>query len=136
MTLLPHKRQLPAWLLSLILHTVVFLALVLALRFAPRGVAREADRSVGIALVKQQEGEREYVYTDKQSDQSESSSNPSQNIAEALPKEASVAIDLNGILPTADEAVIGSSDFQITDATNLSGGTKTGMRGTQGTTTT
>lgn len=136
MTLFPHKRQIPAWLFSFVLHCLVFIVLAIALRFAPQGVARETNRSVGIALVKQEQGEREYVYTDQQSEQTESSSTPAVNIADALPKQADVAIDLNGILPSADEPILGNSDLQITDATSLNGGTKSGMRGTQGVTTT
>ena len=53
-------RPLPAWVLSFILHATVLLVLGYTVRLVPRGVAVEPDRTAGIALVKNQDGQREY----------------------------------------------------------------------------
>ncbi|MFH1266381.1 MAG: hypothetical protein ABIK89_11700 [Planctomycetota bacterium] len=60
----PLRPELPSWLLSLVLHAVVLLALGLTLRLTPqRGVTAERTAEVGIAL-KHQEGDRETYQTE------------------------------------------------------------------------
>ena len=52
--------ELPSWLISAVLHALLFLALALTLRLAPRqGLSVERTAEVGIAL-KHQEGDRQY----------------------------------------------------------------------------
>ena len=67
----PHRR-LPAWVMSVVLHAVGLIVLALLLRPAQRGAVGEPDRTVGIALVKTVDGEREYF--DQQSAASASAS--------------------------------------------------------------
>jgi hypothetical protein len=50
----------PAWLLSMVVHLVLFVALGLAIRVAPRGVLADPDRRGGIALVQEDQGRTAY----------------------------------------------------------------------------
>ncbi len=57
------RRELPSWLMSLVLHIVILLVLGLTLRLPARqGTATERIAEVGIAL-EQQDGGREYYQT-------------------------------------------------------------------------
>jgi hypothetical protein len=57
------RRELPSWLMSLVLHVLVLLALGLTFRLPARqGTGAERTAEVGIAL-KQQEGDREFYQT-------------------------------------------------------------------------
>ena len=60
----PPRFELPSWLMSVVLHVAILLALGLTLRLAPpRGVTGERTAEVGIAL-KHQEGDHEYYETE------------------------------------------------------------------------
>lgn len=55
------NRQVPAWLLSLILHTCLFVLLLLAVSTVPRGAAKVENRAGGIVLVEMQSKSTEYL---------------------------------------------------------------------------
>jgi hypothetical protein len=55
------SRRIPAWLLSFVLHTLLFVAILLAWRSVPRGASKVEDRSGGIVLVDLQSTTTEYL---------------------------------------------------------------------------
>jgi hypothetical protein len=58
---LTRNRQIPAWLLSLVLHTGLFLLLLLAVSVVPRGATNTETRTGGIVLVDLQSESTEYL---------------------------------------------------------------------------
>ena len=58
--LVPNRRV-PAWLLSFLLHTVLFTVLILALRTIPNGAAQTDAREAGIVLVNADSEKTEYL---------------------------------------------------------------------------
>lgn len=111
------RRPVSAWLMSLVVHAALFVLLAVSIQIVPRGVAVEPDRSVGIVLVHQQEGKREYVdpaVTETAEDQSAAS-----RVAEALPTTAEIPIELAD-LPGVHQ-LSGSFADSILDATQLTG---------------
>lgn len=54
-------RMIPAWLLSFLLHTAIFVALFFAVRTVHRGAADEDTRDAGIVLVKADSEKTEYL---------------------------------------------------------------------------
>jgi hypothetical protein len=60
-----HSR-LPAWLLSVVLHTFVLLALAILWTAPTKGISKDRGGSVGIAVAYQQSGEESYYLTDDQ----------------------------------------------------------------------
>lgn len=58
--LIPN-RQLPAWLLSFLLHTVLFTTIFLVLRSIPQGAAETDAREAGIVLVNADSQKTEYL---------------------------------------------------------------------------
>ncbi len=55
------NRQLPAWLLSFLLHTILFTTIFLALRSIPNGAAEIDAREAGIVLVNADSQKTEYL---------------------------------------------------------------------------
>ena len=131
-----QNRRIPAWLMSLVLHLIVVLCLAFAFRIVKKGVDAQADRNVGIALVKQHDGKREYVFSDQQADQDSESQNQQPSLTEALPSAAELSVDLTGILPSAEEGAVGNGDLAVQDATDLSSGSDAGTKGLEGKTST
>jgi hypothetical protein len=104
-----------AWFLSLCLHSAVFLALAWSLQFVPRGVALDPDRTVGVVLVHQQEGRREYVDGPSESEQVPA---PAAGLESVLPSPQDIPVDLSDMLPgPRDMPLSGLAD--LTDATSL-----------------
>jgi hypothetical protein len=119
-------RRLPAWSMSLLLHLGLLLMAGYVLRFAPRGTpSPEADRTVGVALVREVEGRSEYLTTEQAQQSSAASSAP---LAAALPSPAETAVDLSGFLPAADEGLAAASTLELPRA----GGAASGARGRDG----
>ena len=112
------RRPVSAWLMSLLLHAVLFVSLALTVHMVPRGVAVEPDRSVGIVLVHQQEGKREYF--DPHADDAIQAQSAASAVSEALPTESEIPIDLSDALPGAEQLSGGLAD-SILDATQLTG---------------
>ena len=115
-------RRLPAWMLSFVFHASLLVVLAYTLRFAPRGVAVEPDRSVGIALVKQQEGRREYYDQSDESNGQSSSSQTSQSRDSVLPAEDETPVDLASVLPSTASPLAGGSSSSLPGAGEMIGG--------------
>ncbi len=123
----------PAWLLSWLLHASLFLMLVIAMRSERRGAVVEPDRTTGIALVKDAEGEREYYQetADLSGFDDENASQNKQLPAEVLPSETELAVDLSGVLPAAADGLSATDGGGIADIGSALQGT-TGAAGTSG----
>ena len=100
------RPELPSWLMSLILHLVIFLVLGLTLRAAPRhGTATERTAEVGIAL-KFQEGGHEYYQTEADAGGTEAvapESGDAADLTDLLSDKPPV--DPTGALPTGIEVI-------------------------------
>lgn len=108
-------------MLSLLLHAAILVVLAYTLRFAPRGVAVEPDRSVGIALVKQQDGHREYYDQSDESDgQSSSQASPSRD--SVLPADDEAPVDLASVLPSTANPLAGGNSSSLPGAGEMIGG--------------
>ena len=59
-----YRRQVPAWLMSLGLHSAFFLSIALIVPKLPQGAAEEAVRTGGIVLVHNASGPPEYLSED------------------------------------------------------------------------
>ena len=130
------RQRIPAWLLSIVLHTALFVGLALVLQVVSEGGQENAGRPVGVALVKQSELRREYVLADtQQATQVESATNSAASVASALPKPTDLAIDLSGILPSADTALFSAGDIGTSDSADLNS-TSQALPGNIGKTTT
>ena len=89
-----------AWAASLLLHTGIFVTLAVLLRFAPTPPVGESERTVGVALVRQPDGVREYLTS--QEARTEQQSSDAGALTQALPEEAELEIDLSDLLPSSD----------------------------------
>lgn len=97
-----RRGALPAWALSLLMHTALLMAVAYLLRFAPRGTASDpSDRTVGVALVKEASGEREYQTAEERAAEAQAASLP-EELADVLPTPADAAVDLAAVLPSSD----------------------------------
>jgi hypothetical protein len=119
------RPELPSWLMSLILHLVIFLLLGLTLRIAPRpGTATERTAEVGIAL-KFQEGDREYYQTGADAGGQQAAATESgqsgPELADLLSEKPPV--DPSGALPTGIN-VIGPAPLGGGGVTSASGMTE------------
>ncbi len=103
-----EQRPLPAWSLSLGLHLAAIVLIAYLMRWAPRGsAATQPDRTVGVALVAEVAGEREYVSADPTQPTAEAAA--AADLSEALPAESALAVDLSSMLPSLNEGV-GAAD--------------------------
>ena len=108
-------RRFPAWGLSLLTHTCLFVLLVLFLRFTPQQPRGESERTVGVALVKEANGDREYLTSEQAQDAEPSEPSPVLQPAEALPDEAELAVDLSDVLPSEPELSVGAGALTLPD---------------------
>jgi len=127
------RRPVSAWLMSLLVHAGLFVTLALTLKMVPRGVAVEPDRSVGIVLVHQQEGKREYF--DSPLDDATEQQPTAATFSSALPTDSEVPVDLSDALPGVEQLAGGLAD-SILDATKLTGDGSPRRGGIQGGTST
>lgn len=108
----PHPllaTGIPAWVLSLILHTVLILVLALTVRVAQRGVGGEPDRGGGIVLARVSDGTSEYFGEgdDSGADSADSQSTTADQPS-AVPSGEEVPLDLAGLLPQPSAGLSGS----------------------------
>lgn len=102
-----ESRRLPAWLLSLLLHLVVAIAMGLLIRFAPQGEPVVPGRAVGIVLVSGTEAAPSYYSQDSGGGANSGGSATAESpLASPLPGAAEAPIDLAGALPSAAEFAI------------------------------
>lgn len=123
------SRRIPAWVLSVLLHTVIVGVLGTAWKFQPRGVATEPDRTTGIVLVRKSQGEREYfdqddlVATDQVNDGAIGSASP-------LPSADELKLDMSSLLPQEAEGAGSAGEAAESSAPrsgDLGGGTAKGL---------
>ena len=105
---LSARRQVPAWVLSIALHTILVTAAAFVIKATPQGSATEADRSGGIVLVEQHSSQRSYLEEGDLQDQGEAAAENSataaaESLAAVLP--AALPSNLAGSLPAADESL-------------------------------
>lgn len=128
------RRPVSAWLMSLIMHASLFVCLGLTWKMVPKDALVESDRKVGIVLVHQQDGKREY--TDPNADDNANDVSAASAISNAMPNESEVPVDLADVLPGASELTSGGLSESILDATQLTGDGKLRRGGTDGGTST
>ncbi len=104
-----HNRF-PSWLLSLVVHFVLFIALALLFRSQPKGAGVESPRSGGIVLVHQTEGETEYLEESDFESDIVSESETTDNVTSSLPTAESPPIETESFLPSGDFSLGESSD--------------------------
>ena len=121
------RPVLPAWVMSMVLHMSLFALLALVLRSAPQGISVEPDRMTGIAVVKDVDGERQYLLETDAATESAQERVPSsrEDLVRVLPSPTEQQVDLSGILPSKAD---GASDVagglsELGDA--LKGGQRT-----------
>ena len=90
------KRGVPAWLLSLLLHTLIFVVLILAFASVQRGAEDASDRNAGIVLVNAEAQQTEYL---SEGDMAEAAAAESQDAQNPSPVTASEQLppDLPGM---------------------------------------
>jgi len=100
----------PAWAMSIVLHAVGLMLLALLMREGKLDGEVEADRTVGIALVKMVDGHREYFSAEvSDTDATTQSSTARQSVGESLPEASDLPFDLSGVLPSSDRDILGES---------------------------
>ncbi len=131
------NKSLPAWLMSLILHATLLVLFGLAMRQVPRGVVGEPDRTTGIALVKIDDGEEQYVLESDQESESDAPSPDlaSQALSDVLPSQEALAVDLTGVLPTAPDGALDVASAGTRELGESIRGGKAAAAGSGGTTT-
>jgi len=102
---LETRRDVPAWITSLLLHATLVLILAVSIKSVPRGVAEEVVRTTGIVL-KHVTDTAEYYEGEQQQIEaaSESTAAPSTHAAllAALPTVADAPLDVGELLPSLD----------------------------------
>lgn len=114
-----RRRPVSAWMMSLVMHATLFVLLGLSWKLMPKGAKIESDRTVGIVLVHQQEGKREYLdpnERDATDDQAAAAA-----LSQAMPGDGEVPADLSSALPGAARLTAGGMADSILDATKLTG---------------
>jgi von Willebrand factor type A domain len=136
------RREIPAWLMSCLLHGSILLAAWLLFRPSQRGAEVEGERETGIVLVSA-DPQAEYL-TEGSLDSASPSEQQEASTAESLPSTNDVLPDLPG-LPSADQiAATGNSDLNrlpsadgllngVQANTEIGGHVKTQIFGVQGT---
>ncbi len=114
------RRPVSAWVLSVVMHTTLFVLLGISWKMIPKGAAIESDREVGIVLVHQQSGEREYTDPNA-NDSANDVSASAQATRDAMPSTNEIPVDLSEVLPGAASVVAGGMAESILDATQLTG---------------
>ena len=114
------RRPVSAWMMSSLVHAALFVLLGITWKVMPRGAAIESDRNVGIVLVHEQQGKREYV-DPHANDQSQDAASSAAAIANAMPNANEAPSDLSQALPGAANVVSGGNSESLLDATDLTG---------------
>ncbi len=98
-------RSLPAWLLSVLLHVSLIVAVSWLWVASPKGTGGGADRPVGLAVIYESAGGEAYFLNDSGSAQlgQDASTTPAEQLAASLPSASSLASAtdslLEGLLP-------------------------------------
>ncbi len=129
--------SLPSWGISLVLHAILVIILGFFIELAPRGVAGEGNRSVGIALSSTNSSGKKSFF-DETGDGTSSGNPASQSSAEgsastSLTDSKQLTEGVSGALPSSGPPVIGVSGGTsnlLPDAGGMTGGAK-GTGGTK-----
>ncbi len=109
--LVPNRRV-PAWLMSFIVHTLLFVALLLAMRSVQQGASNIENRAGGIVLVDLQSSTTEFL---TEGDVEDTNSQP---VSEQSPPPLSAETDLPPDLPGLDSSLspISGAGDQLADS--------------------
>ncbi|HUS38615.1 MAG TPA: hypothetical protein VMX74_04155 [Pirellulales bacterium] len=97
------RRDVPAWIISLLLHTTLIIVLSVSIQLTPPGVAEETDRTTGIVLKHVTDSGEYYEGEDIDIEAaSESLSNQATDAAlqAALPNPSDSKLDVGALLPS------------------------------------
>lgn len=95
----PQRERWPAWMLSLGLHLALVSSMAFVFRFAPRGVQVEPDRTTGIVLVREDDGEREYFTEPDMAANAVAQKVGKVGVDSPFPNSTELAIDVSSLLP-------------------------------------
>lgn len=118
-----RRRQWPAWLLSLLVHSGLLVTLGFVFQQQPPTVGMAVDRPAGVAVVHTVDGEREYFSGETSADSNttaadgDAAANP---ISDVLPSTEELVIDLSGILPS-DVGGAGEATGELLNPGGLTG---------------
>ncbi len=127
------SHGLPAWLLSLLLHATILVALGLLVRVAQRGGHLETARGGGIVLAHEVDGQAEYYGESTARSNASESRSEQPSLADALPNSAAVPLDLQGALPQLPSGPSGAEiGVALPSADGMSGGAGLPARGSIG----
>lgn len=118
--------DLPAWLLSVCLHTVLLIVLALVVRGEPRGATLEPARGGGIVLAADVDGQTHYFgETGEVGGQADASGELEATVQAALPSGEAPPIDVSGVLPSPRGATApGGQVDGLPAASALTGGAR------------
>jgi hypothetical protein len=112
----PRLSNLPAWLLSVLLHVCLIVSLSVLWVSRPSGTGSEPDRPVGVAVVYETSGGESYFLETPGAAQVAASEDtqPSESLTDSLPSQsaaaaASLESALSGLLPEAGLAGVSAS---------------------------
>ncbi len=116
-------RQLSAGLLSLALHLLLVVSLAASLRYAPRGVAVEPDRTTGIVLVDRSQGEEQFLTAEDPP--AEAALAPQGDRTDSpFPSAKELTVDVGELLPSfSDTGAAAETATAAVRADELGGGT-------------
>lgn len=118
----PAAAGLPAWLISVAVHTLVFVSLAWLVRVEYAQPPGEPERSAGIALVRQADGQMEFFHGDGEQ-AAPDAAQPTESLAADLPSRDDLASDIEGALPSeADLLGQGAGDSALASAGGLTRG--------------
>ena len=105
----------PAWGLSVLLHTCLLVTFAALLRFAPQRPIGESERTVGVALVQESDGDREYLTSEQAQDADQNQQSPVFQPQDALPEDTELVVDLTDVLPSDTELSVGAGAVSLPD---------------------
>lgn len=127
-----ERSKLPAWFLSMVLHTMILLTMAMLWTPQPKGTGGERGGPVGIAVVVDQAGKESYFLSGSESDQ-EASEVSAEAAMSSLPKDSGSTETqdlLKGLLPTvtaggataaaSGDTGLGSGNSQLSGGSGIS----------------
>lgn len=123
-----RRRQWPAWLLSVLVHSGLLVTLGMVLQNQPPTAGMATERPVGLAVVHTVDGERQYFSGESVADSSTATTGGvgENSLSDILPSAEELSIDMSGILPN-DRDGAGAAAGDLLDVGEISG---TGTRDT------
>ena len=125
----PERERWPAWMLLLGLHMALVTSMVFVFRFAPQGATVEPDRTTGIVLVRDDNGEREYFTEPDDAANAVAQQVGKVGVKSPFPDSAELSVDVSSLLPKQEAPGAGApagSAASAPRAGELGGGTAAG----------